>query len=101
MEVDAIGLTLFLTGAAAVAAALTSNSVVRTVSMQRNHIADDGAEAIAEAVEQNSGLTILSLGVNKIGVRGATALAQALKINKVLRKLDLGCKASLHSAHRI
>src|SRR3989338_5284810 len=79
------------TGAAAMAQALSFNTILTTLNIELNKISDTGAAAIAQALKSNSSLTALQLHDNEIGNTGAVAIAQALSINSSLTTLNLKC----------
>ena len=76
-------------GAAAIAAALESNSKLQELGIDNNNIGDKGAVAIAMALRSNKTLQHLRLSKNNIGDDGAIALAEALKSNSTLHELEL------------
>ena len=80
-------------GAAAIAQALRSNSVLTRLNLQNNRISDPGATAIGQALQSNCTLTHLQLRGNRICDVGASHLANAIRVNRCLVNLDLRSNA--------
>jgi Leucine-rich repeat (LRR) protein len=80
---------LGVTGAAALAQQLSTNTTLTALNLDANQIGDEGAAALAQLVSTNTTLTELHLDDNKIGIEGAAALAQMLSTNATLTELSL------------
>jgi Leucine Rich repeat len=65
--------------AAAMAAALSGNTTLKTLDLSRNLIGDSGAYALVRALQANTTLAVLVLDCNGIGGAGAACLARVLK----------------------
>ncbi len=77
-------------GARLLADALLNNTALTNLNLFNNNIGPNGTKDIAGALEKNTTLTNLNLSSNNIGVDGAKYLAGALLKNTVLEILDLG-----------
>jgi len=69
--------------------ALSSNTSLETINLDRNGIKDGGAKWIGEMVASNSTLKDLRIGDNKITEEGVRELAKGLKQNSSIRSLSL------------
>jgi Ran GTPase-activating protein (RanGAP) involved in mRNA processing and transport len=75
--------------AISLANALTSNSAVASVCLNRNGISSEGAASIAKALETNTTLRNLNMGSNALRDDGAKVLATGLQRNSTVTSLDL------------
>ena len=78
-------------GAKNLAEALKRNKSLRSVSLYRCTIGDEGAAHLSEAIRLNTTLESLSLFNNDIGDEGGQRLVNALERNDTLQKLELRC----------
>jgi hypothetical protein len=72
-----------------IAAALRSNTCMRTLDLSYNLIGDEGAIALSNALLTNKTLTTLRLSLTTVGDNGAVALAGMLKTNTFIEALIL------------
>ena len=90
-------------GVVSLASGLRQNSTLTTLSLSRNHVADEGAIALARAIECSpSGnpacaLRLLSLCDTGVQEPGAEALRDALASNTSLHELDFATNPCLAS----
>ena len=75
--------------AAALAAALSANTVITTLRLVDTRLGDEGALFIASALAGNASLTVVSLESNDIRNQGAEGLASSLMNNSCLTELNL------------
>ena len=68
---------------------LNFNRALKTVSLGRNNIGNEGTAALSEALKSNNTLETLELYENQIGVAGAQSLADILQVNRALTTLNL------------
>lgn len=78
-------------GAAALAAALSKNTVVTSVDLTGNSICSEGAVALSRALAVNRSVTHLELGQNSICSRGCASLAASLSKNTSIKYVGLAC----------
>ena len=76
-------------GAASLSQALKANSSLTSLDLSTNRIEDTGAASLSQALTANSSLTSLDLSWNGIGATGAASLSQAIKASSSLTSLDL------------
>ena len=72
-----------------IASLIAGNEVLKTLSLYRNNIRDEGAKELAAALRVNGVLIKLDISKNDIGPEGAKAMASALRVNAVLTDLNL------------
>ena len=75
-------------GATAVAGALRTNQVLRSLALGNNPLGDAGATAVGRALEENTGIRTLGLGACSWGAAGLSALSTGLLTNAALRSAD-------------
>lgn len=68
---------------------LQVNETLRTFSLCKHHLTDDGAQVLAERLLDNHTLQCLVLRANQIGSTGASALAALILNHDSLAQLDL------------
>mmetsp|Transcript_4841 Transcript_4841/g.7157 ORF Transcript_4841/g.7157 Transcript_4841/m.7157 type:complete len:381 (+) Transcript_4841:2-1144(+) len=68
---------------------LSSNYVLRYLSLKGNRIESSGAIALASALKKNTSLECLDLSLNSIGEEGGLAIVDALSENSSLCALNL------------
>lgn len=73
----------------ALAEALKSNTVIKTMVLRECEIVDEGLAAIAQALTVNHTVEELDLQQNKITTKGAIALAEGLASNRSVKTLNL------------
>jgi Leucine-rich repeat (LRR) protein len=66
-----------------------SDSTLRTLILDGNHITDEGAIAMSDSLKTNTVLHKLAMSNNPIRAKGVTALAECLKSNHTLEDLVL------------
>jgi len=71
------------------AAALKSNTSLKSLFLSSVGVTDAGVKLLAEAIKENKTLTYLNLSKNKFGSAGLMDLAEALKVNETLLDIDL------------
>ena len=69
--------------------ALTVNTTVTTLNLQKTCLYSEGADSISEGLRKNNSLTTLYLSSNSIGDKGADSLSEALAVNNSLSSLHL------------
>jgi Ran GTPase-activating protein (RanGAP) involved in mRNA processing and transport len=77
-------------GVAEIARGLTNNATLQFLHLESNQIGDQGATSLAQALELNNKLQSVYLDSNNIGSKGAGELLKALSHNSALRLLNLG-----------
>jgi len=77
-------------GAEALAKVLKTNTSLRDLDLSDTTLDDKGAVALAAALAVNRGLETLNIGNTNVGDAGAKALCDALAKNVSLRAIDLG-----------
>jgi Ran GTPase-activating protein (RanGAP) involved in mRNA processing and transport len=80
---------LGVAGCREVTAALTGNTVVRSLLLGTNGIGDEGADAVAELLSANRTLEVVYLGCNGIGAAGTERLSEAVRANPTVAGLWL------------
>ncbi|XP_074609685.1 uncharacterized protein LOC141863878 [Acropora palmata] len=75
--------------AATLSLALTVNTTVTTLNLQKTCLNPDGVDSISEALRKNNSLTTLDLSGNSIGDKGTNFLSEALAVNNSLSSLRL------------
>ena len=78
-------------GAKKLSEALKKNKSLRSVSLYRCNVGDEGTVHLSEAIRHNTTLEFLSLFHNNIGNEGGQQLVNALEQNDSLQKLELRC----------
>ena len=78
-----------VSGWLAVADALRSNTVIRTLSLDYNDLGNAGAAVMASALASNNSVESLDLEGNKIGNEGGNKLLKMLDQNTCLREITL------------
>jgi Ran GTPase-activating protein (RanGAP) involved in mRNA processing and transport len=76
-------------GVAPFAFAFTKNATITQLDLRSNEIADEGAESLANSLVENESLRTIYLYDNKIGSGGAYGIGGMLEANKALVTLDL------------
>jgi len=78
------------TGASALAAALSENSVLERFTFEGNDMGEAGARAMATTLGMNTSLKEINIEYNEIG-NGAVHIAQALMSNRTLESINMDC----------
>ncbi|XP_021361363.1 leucine-rich repeat-containing protein 74A-like isoform X2 [Mizuhopecten yessoensis] len=76
-------------GFSALASAIETNTTLRILDLQWNHIRRDSAKQVCKAIAANKGLRTLNLAWNGLGKEGCIALCRSLPKNVTLQELDL------------
>lgn len=74
------GNAIDVSGARALASALSVNSSLSSLILSDNYISVEGARALAEALTHNTALTELAIKGNELGDEGVEALCTALQV---------------------
>lgn len=69
---------------------LCSNTTVKRLHLQFNHIGDPEVAALAPALKSNTSITFIGLSNNSIGDEGATDLANVVESSNTIMGIDLG-----------
>lgn len=80
-----------------IAEGLITNTSLKTLSLDRNNIKNDGARSLSEALKRNETLTYLDLSHCEFGATGAKHVAEGLKMNRTLEFLNLNVRKLLWS----
>ncbi|XP_069130021.1 leucine-rich repeat-containing protein 74A-like isoform X2 [Argopecten irradians] len=76
-------------GFSALASAIESNTTLRKLDLQWNHIRRDSAKQVCKAIAVNKGLHSINLAWNGLGKEGCIALCRSLPKNVTLQDIDL------------
>eukprot|EP00978_Attheya_sp_CCMP212_P025170 scaffold80512_cov38-Attheya_sp.AAC.1 len=76
-------------GVSAIAAAVETNTTIRELFLEANHISELGAVILTKSLFEHCTLYALILDNNNIGGKGASTIAKFLETNTVLQRIDL------------
>lgn len=75
---------------------MTSNITIKTFSLARNDLTDDGGELFVRLIAAGASFSRINLRYNSLGMKTATALHEALQIHNNITHLDLSWNPLVH-----